>query len=86
MSEGDAPLEPLEVPYTALSADALRGVIDSFVLREGTDYGPRDFSLEQKCAQVLDQIKRGEAHILYDPETDSVTIETAGTLRRRPAP
>ncbi|MES1191364.1 MAG: YheU family protein [Steroidobacter sp.] len=35
----ETPQEPVAIPHTELSADALRGVIDSFVLREGTDYG-----------------------------------------------
>lgn len=68
------PQEPVEVPYTALSADALRGVLESFVLREGTEYGERDFTLEQKVAQVLAQLQRGEARVMFDPETASVTL------------
>ena len=84
MSETDGPLEPVEVPYEALSAEALQGVIESFVLREGTDYGEREYTLEQTRTQVLAQLRRGEARILYDPESDSVTIEvTAGAVRRR---
>lgn len=55
-------------------------MIESFVLREGTDYGEREHSLEQKVAQVRAQLERGQARILFDPETDTVTIEvvTAG--------
>ena len=70
------PQEPVEVPYTALSSDALRGVLESFVLREGTEYGERDFTLEQKVAQVLAQLRRGEARVMFDPETASVTLVT----------
>jgi uncharacterized protein YheU (UPF0270 family) len=70
------PQEPVEVPYTALSADALRGVLESFVLREGTEYGERDFTLEQKVAQVLTQLQRGDARVMFDPETASVTLVT----------
>jgi uncharacterized protein YheU (UPF0270 family) len=66
--------DPVEVPYTALSRDALLGLVESFVLREGTDYGDREFSHEQKVAQVLLQLESGEARILYDPETESVTL------------
>ena len=40
---GDASARPpIVVPHTELSAEALTGVIESFVLREGTDYGERD--------------------------------------------
>ena len=66
--------EPIVIPYTELSADALRGVIESFVLREGTDYGDREFSLEQKAAQVMRQLERREAQIVFDPNTESVDI------------
>lgn len=81
----DAPEFPeaVQIPYTALSADALRGVIESFVLREGTEYGEREYTLEQKHAQVLAQLRRGEARILYDPETQTVTIEVIAAASRR---
>ena len=62
------------VPYTELSADALRGVIESFVLREGTDYGHRDVSLESKIADVMRQLERGEAGVVFDPRTASVDV------------
>ena len=62
------------VPYTELSEDALRGVLESFVLREGTEYGERDVSLDQKVAQVTRQLQRGEAQIVFDPETESIDI------------
>jgi uncharacterized protein len=50
-------------------------VIESFVLREGTDYGEREYSLEQKVAQVRAQLERGLARILFDPESNTITIE-----------
>jgi uncharacterized protein YheU (UPF0270 family) len=70
----DAAQEPVDVPYTELPADLLQAVIESFVLREGTDYGEKEFSLEDKVARVIAQLKRGEARIIFDPESDSVTI------------
>jgi hypothetical protein len=68
------PAEPIEVPHTLLSADALRGLVESFVLREGTDYGALEFTHEQKVAQVIAQLEKGEARIVFDPETESVTL------------
>ncbi len=55
------------------------------MLREGTDYGEREYSLEQKVAQVQAQLERGQARILFDPETNTVTIEIvpAGQIGRR---
>jgi uncharacterized protein YheU (UPF0270 family) len=65
---------PVAVPHGELSAEALRGVIEAFVLREGTDYGERDVPFETKVAQVLRQLERGEAQIMYDPETQGIAI------------
>ena len=66
--------QPIVIPHQELSADALRGVLESFVLREGTDYGEREVSLEQKVAQVLQQLERGEAHIVFDAVLESIDI------------
>jgi uncharacterized protein YheU (UPF0270 family) len=74
--------EPVVVPHTALAADVLRAVIESFVLREGTDYGVTEWSLDHKVARVIRQLERGEAHIVFDPETQSVDIVLAGASKR----
>jgi uncharacterized protein len=73
MPSPEAP-EPVEVPYGELSAELLHAVVESFVLREGTDYGEREYSFEAKVADVMRQLKKGEAKILFDPESESVTI------------
>lgn len=74
----DEPQEPVQVPHAELSEETLRSVIESFVLREGTDYGDREFSLEQKVSHVMRQLERGEAHIVFDPNTESVGIVREG--------
>ena len=71
--EGEVP-EPVVVPYTELTADLLHAVVESFVLREGTDYGEQEVSLQDKVARVVAQLKNGEAKIMFDPESESVTI------------
>ena len=70
----DEPSLPVEIAYTELSAEALRGVIEYFVLREGTEYGEKDVSLDRKVADVFRQLERGEALILFDPNTQSVNV------------
>ena len=66
--------EPVAIPYGELSAGALRGVVEAFVLREGTDYGAREFGFEQKVRHVLAQLESGSAQIWFDPESGSVDI------------
>lgn len=70
----DRPLPPIIVPHTELSPDALTGVIQSFVLREGTDYGVEEVSFETKVQQVLRQLERREAEIVFDQNTESIDI------------
>jgi uncharacterized protein YheU (UPF0270 family) len=72
--DSDRPLPPIVVPHTELSADALEGVIQSFVLREGTDYGERDVTFDTKVMQVRRQLERREAEIVYDQNTESIDI------------
>jgi uncharacterized protein YheU (UPF0270 family) len=67
-------VDPIEIPYSTLSEQALRGLVEYFVLREGTDYGTHTYSLAEKVEQVMTQLQRGEAQILFDAETESVTI------------
>jgi uncharacterized protein YheU (UPF0270 family) len=76
LNEDQAPtvLPPIVVPYTELSPDALTGVIESFVLREGTDYGEQDVAFETKVLQVRRQLERREAEVVFDPNTESVSI------------
>jgi len=83
-AEPESRQEPVEVPYTDLSPEALRGVVESYVLREGTDYGEQEITLEQKVAQVLSHLVRGKARVMFDPETETVTIvETPGPGRQQ---
>ncbi|MDD9979997.1 MAG: YheU family protein [Gammaproteobacteria bacterium] len=73
----------MEIPHRELSETALRGVVESFVLREGTDYGQRDYSLEEKIAAVIRQLDRGEAVIVFDADTETVSIVAASPSSRR---
>jgi uncharacterized protein YheU (UPF0270 family) len=76
------PQPAVEIPHEQLSPEALRGVVESFVLREGTEYGERDVSLDTKVAQVLRQIERGEAQIVFDPNSE--TMDVVPRTRRAP--
>ena len=66
--------ESVVVPYADLAPELLHAVIESYVLREGTDYGEKEYSLEEKVSQVINRLKRGEAQIVFDPESETVSI------------
>jgi len=67
-------LKAVKIPYDQLSPEALHGVIEEFVTRDGTDYGEVEIPLETKMAQVMVQLKSGKAVIVFDQETKSCTI------------
>ncbi len=70
------------IPPERLSREALLGLVDDFVLREGTDYGHgEDPTLDDKRACVLAQIERGEVVIAFDPKS-----ETTNLVERRSLP
>lgn len=61
------------IPYQKLSPDALRGIIEEVVTRDGTEMT----DAEDKIAQVLRQLERGKLVVTYDLETRACNIVTA---------
>ena len=64
-------MSDLEIPWRQLSPEALRGVVEEFITREGTDYGSREMTLDEKVAKLMEQLVRGDAVIFFDQESDS---------------
>lgn len=62
------------IPWMDLDEDTLKNIAQSFVLREGTDYGAEELQMEVKVEQVLEQIKSGEALIIYSESEETVDI------------
>jgi uncharacterized protein YheU (UPF0270 family) len=79
-AEPDAAKAGIVVPWEKLSADALRGVLEEFITREGTEYGADDVGLERKLAQVQRQLERGEVVVLFDGDAETVNLVRAAEL------
>ena len=62
------------IPVDKLSPEALQGVIEEFISREGTDYGEIEASRETKLRQVKDKLERGSAVLVFDDETETTNI------------
>ncbi len=71
----------LIIPMERVSEEALRGLIEEFILREGTDYGLNEVPLEQKYSQIIKQLKSGRVCIVFDQ-----TEETTSILRKEDIP
>lgn len=62
------------IPYQRLSPEALQGLIEEFITREGTDYGWEEIPLGTKVLQVRSQLERGDIVIVFDEKTESVSL------------
>lgn len=72
----------LTIPPEQLSAEALQGVIEEFITREGTDYGDFEWSLADKVKQVVTLLRTGKAQIIFDTRTETCTLMTREEIRK----
>ena len=64
------------IPYKELAPETLTALIESFIMREGTDYGWEEVSLDTKVSQVRRQVEKGEVVIVFDSASESVSLLT----------
>ena len=64
----------IKIDPEKISHQALEGLIKEFILREGTDYGVKVYTLEEKIEKVKKQLNSGIIIIAYDAELESTTL------------
>jgi hypothetical protein len=62
------------IPFDSIDEETLQSLVESFVLREGTDYGEVEISMQEKVEQIIEQLRSGEIVIEYSEEHESVNI------------
>lgn len=62
------------IPHQQLSPEALEGILQEFIAREGTDYGAVEAQSTEKTAQLRQQLDRGEVVVVLDPALESVSL------------
>ena len=62
------------IPVNKLSSHALKGVIEEFISRKGTDYGAIEAPLETSFMQVKSKLKDGSAVLVFDDQTETTNI------------
>lgn len=67
----------IEVPYEELEPQTLRTLIQDYIGREdATYYGVRpEMTMDEKIDLVIDQIRKGDAVILWNTNLGSGTIQ-----------
>ena len=69
-------LAPVEILPSSISAEALNAILESFVLREGTDYGIQEISLEKKIDNLKTKLDHKDIYLVFDPNSETVTFLT----------
>lgn len=62
------------IPYEQISSEALQGLIEEFITRDGTDYGEEEIPLNVKVTQIKQLLRRGEVVVVFDTASESVSI------------
>ena len=62
------------IPYSEIDPETLNAMLEGFVTRDGTDYGPEETPLKKRVDQVHNQLERGIAKIVFDEDTHTFTI------------
>ncbi len=65
---------PIRIPYEQLSSEALDGIVQQFISKDGQDSGHSDIPFEKKMLQVKQQLKAGRAVIFFDQFTQTCNI------------
>jgi uncharacterized protein YheU (UPF0270 family) len=81
-SDADKEQQGLLIPADSLSADALTGLIDEFVTRDGTDYGASEVSLDARIEQVRRQLAKGDVSVVFDLATQTANLVLTRELSR----
>jgi uncharacterized protein YheU (UPF0270 family) len=63
------------ITWQDIAPETLENLIREFVLREGTDYGSVEVSLQSKIDQVKSQLEKGEAVIVFSELHETVDIQ-----------
>ncbi|MGE0083945.1 MAG: YheU family protein [Desulfococcaceae bacterium] len=76
-------MEIIKIPYYQLTPEALKGLVEEFATRDGTDYGQTEVPLEHKTEQIMRQLQSGRAVIVFDPDSETCNILPAEDPRLR---
>lgn len=63
------------IPWQSLAPETRRNILETFALREGTDYGENELSLKDKVSQLEVQLEKGEIVIVWSELHESLSIK-----------
>lgn len=68
------------IPWQELENDTLTNIIESFILREGTDYGLVEKTLAEKVADIRKQLQQGSIVIVWSELHETINLKNINEL------
>ncbi|NTV13557.1 MAG: YheU family protein [Desulfobulbaceae bacterium] len=68
------PEKGIEIPYERLAPETLQNIIQEFVTRDGADWGEVGGTLEDKVAQVMQQLRSRQAKVVFEQKSQTANI------------
>ena len=62
------------IPVNKLSHEALQGVIEEYISRDGTDYSEIEVPTETRFRYVKQKLEKGLAVLIFDDEAETTNI------------
>lgn len=75
--------EYILIPMERLPESTLEALLEEFILREGTDYGATEVSLDEKKRRLRTQVESQKVLILYSSVTQNTTLMTKRDFEKR---
>lgn len=69
------------IPINSIEPQTLLNIIESFILREGTDYGDEEASMEEKIAAIKIALRQGKVVLVYSELYETVNIVPAAQFQ-----
>jgi uncharacterized protein YheU (UPF0270 family) len=70
--------ESIEIPLERVNPETLRRMLEEFVTREWSELADSGYTLDEKVAQVLQQLKSKRARIVFDCTSETWNIVPNG--------
>ncbi|EKT61030.1 YheU family protein [Providencia sneebia] len=69
------------IPWQELTPETLENLIEAYVLREGTDYGENEKTLQQKVEDVKQQLVSGKIVLVWSELHESINFMPENQFR-----
>lgn len=64
------------IPYKKLSENTLKNLLESYISREGTDYGSYELTIDDKLSKARQDLKNGHVIIIWNLIDENLQILT----------